>query len=65
MGVGIPKIRGRVQGIFPIVQKKTKNKKFFALKHFLEPIYKINKKNVFHNFRGGGGGGLPMLWKIP
>ena len=41
MGVGIPKIRGRVQGIFPIVQKKTKNKKFFALKHFLEGPSKI------------------------
>ena len=45
MGVGIPKIRGRVPGIFPIVQKKTKQK-FFALKHFLEPIYKT---------LGGGG----------
>ena len=34
-------------------EKKKKN--FFALKHFLEPIYKREKKYVFPNFGGGGG----------
>ena len=43
--------------------KKKKKKNFFALKHFLEPIYEI-KKNIYSILLEGGGF-LPIVWKIP
>ena len=54
--IGTPRIRGRYSG-------KKRKKNFFALKHFLEPIYEI-KKNIYSILLEGGGF-LPMMWKIP
>ena len=45
--IGTPRIRGRYSG-------KKRKKNFFALKHFLEPIYEI-KKNIYSILLEGGG----------
>ena len=56
LGLGTPRIRGRYSG-------KKRKKNFFALKHFLEPIYE-KKKNIYSILLEGGEF-LPMMWKIP
>ena len=53
---GTPRIREKYS-------RKKEKKKFFALKHFLEPIYEI-KKNIYSILLEGGGF-LLMVWKIP